>query len=121
MYTFIRFRGEKMSYPENHTMKCKICNSSFLVDIDYDRFVFGASYEQLISCYGSVLENFNKSNLSTHFRRTPMKTKKFWEYINALLESGENEKVGLEIFRDYRQGPAWLELECRTRQPRRFG
>ena len=109
-----------MSYPENHTVKCKICNSPFLVDIDYDRFVFCATYEQIISCYGSVLENLNKSNLSTHFRRTPMKTKKFWEYINALLDNKENERVAMEILRHYRQGPAWFELECRTHQSRRF-
>ena len=103
-----------MSYPKNHTMKCKICKSPFLVDIDYDRFVFGATYEQIISCYGNILENLNKSNLSTHFRRMPKKTKKFWEYINALLENRENEKVGLEIFRYYGQGTAWFELECHT-------
>jgi len=100
-----------MSYPENHAMKCKICNSSFLVDIDYDRFVLDATYEQIISCYGSVLENLNKSNLSTHFRRTPKKTKKFWEYINALLDNKENERVAMEILRHYRQGPAWFELK----------
>ena len=104
---------EKMSYPENHAMKCKICNSLFLVDIDYDRFVFSATYEQLISCYGSVLENLNKSNLSTHFRRTPMKTKELWKHMNALLDCKENEKVGVEIFKHYGQGHAWFELKRR--------